>query len=96
MEKRNIGIIATVATTLLCACPGLCFFLFGSIFTLAGSVDPNAYEFATEGDIFTIGVVFLGVGIFMIAIPIVIGVIVFWPRAKAKINNINEPVPPPL
>ncbi|MBW8010194.1 MAG: hypothetical protein FVQ83_02980 [Chloroflexi bacterium] len=98
MEKRNIGIIATIASALLCGCPGVCFFLFGGLFTFTGSVeDPSAYGITTaEGDLFTMGIIFLGVGLVMAVIPLAIGIFTFWPQRKAKIENFEGPIPPAL
>jgi len=78
MDKRNTGLIATIATALLCGCPGLFGLCMGSTSLIAsfvpganidvfGSNDPAA---AT-----TMGFVFLCLSVIFIAIPIVVGVV---------------------
>ncbi len=78
MDKRNTGLIATIATALLCGCPGLFSLCMGSTSLIAsfvpgaeidvfGSSDPAA---AT-----TMGFVFLCLSVIFIAIPIVVGVV---------------------
>ena len=96
MEKRNIGIIATIVSALFCGCPGVCFFLFGGLFTFASSVDAEAYNITTEGDPYTVGIIFLVVGLVMVLVPLAIGVFAFWPRRKTKIENFDGPIPPAL
>ena len=97
MEKRNIGIIATIVSTMICGCPGISFLLCGGLFAFTGNLDdPSAYGITTEGDPFTVGIFFLGLGFFMVIIPIVIAVIAFWPRRKTKIENFDGPIPPAL
>lgn len=97
MEKRNLGIITTIVSTLFCGCPGAGLLLCGGFFAFAGGLDdPSAYGISTQGDPFTVGIIFLGIGLFMAIIPLVIAVITFWPRRKPKIENFDEPIPPAL
>ncbi len=78
MDKKTTGLIATIATALLCGCPGLFGLCFGSTSVLAslvpganidvfGSNDPAA---AT-----TMGIASLCLSVIFIAIPIVVGVV---------------------
>ena len=78
MDKKNTGLIATIATAVLCGCPGLfglCMgatslfasFVPGADIDVFGSNDPAA---AT-----TMGFVFLCLSVIFIAIPIVVGVV---------------------
>lgn len=84
--NKNTGIIATVATALLCGCPGLFICLFGAI-TAAGqgtfndaSLDP------------TVGYVMLCLSLIFILIPIAVGF--FTLRKKPEAPASNEPLPP--
>lgn len=88
MDKKTTGLIATIATALLCGCPGLfglCLggtslfasFVPGANIDVFGSNDPAA---AT-----TMGVVFLCLSVIFIAIPIVVGVV--------TLRNPKEEVP---
>jgi len=76
MDKRTAGIIATVATALLCGCPGLFGICWGAIaipvsfvpganIDIGGSNNPQAA--------FTAGIVGLCLGLIFIAIPIAVG-----------------------
>ena len=78
MDKKNTGLFATIATALLCGCPGLLGLCMGSTSLIAsfipgaeidvlGSSDPAA---AT-----TMGFVLLCLSVIFIAIPIVVGIV---------------------
>ena len=78
MDKKTTGLIATIATALLCGCPGLIGLCIGATSVFA-SFMPNA-----DIDIFgsndpaaatTMGFVFLCLSVIFIAIPIVVGVV---------------------
>jgi len=95
MEKRQIGLIATIATVVLCGCPGLFMCFFGGVSVFAsmmpgaeidvmGSSDPTAGV--------TMGVLFLCVSIIFIAIPITVWF--FTLRKKPEDALPNEPLPP--
>jgi hypothetical protein len=101
MDKKTAGLIATIATALLCGCPGLFGLCFGSISVLAslvpsanidvfGSSDPTA---AT-----TMGIVSLCLSVIFIAIPIVVGVVTLRkkPEDVVTVTPVSEaPVPAP-
>ena len=76
MDKRQTGIIATVVTALLCGCPGLFAFCWGSLsavvsfmpgadINIGGSSDPRSALMAGLGS--------LCAGILFIAIPVAVG-----------------------
>jgi hypothetical protein len=90
MDKRQTGIIATVATALLCGCPGLLAFCWGSLsavvsfvpnadINIGGSSDPRSALFAGLGS--------LCVGILFIAIPVAVGF--FMLRQKPTVDAMN-------
>ena len=95
MDKKNTGLIATIATAILCGCPGLIGLCMGGISLIAsfvpgaeidvfGSSDPAA---AT-----TMGVVFLCLSIIFIAIPIVVGFVTLRKPKQGKAIVDSEPV----
>lgn len=101
MDKKNTGMIATIATALLCGCPGLFGLCFGGISLIASFV-PGA-----EIDVFgsndpaaatTMGFVFLCLSLIFIAIPIVVGVVTLRKKPTAKVEVVapisDEPIPP--
>ena len=86
MDKKTTGIIATIASALLCGCPGIFLCLFGAL-TAAGqgtfndaSLDP------------TVGFVLLCLSLIFIAIPIAVGF--FTLRKKPEVPASDEPIPP--
>jgi len=96
MDKRQTGIIATVVTALLCGCPGLFAFCWGSMavvisfmpgaeIDVLGSSDPAS---AT-----TMGIVFLCLSIIFIAIPIAVGFFMLRRKPEAMPAS-DEPLPP--
>jgi hypothetical protein len=93
MDKKTVGIIATITTSLLCGCPGIFVCLFGALSALGLGV--WSYEWfgaGRSGAIPTwISLVILGGGVFLIAIPIVIGVLMLH---KEKPKPTVAEVPP--
>jgi hypothetical protein len=84
--NRNTSIILTVATALLCGCPGIFICLFGAI-TVAGQGTFNEISLSP-----TVGFVLLCLALIFIAIPIVVGVVTLRRKPEAPVNN--EPIPP--
>jgi hypothetical protein len=95
MDNKSKGIIATVAATLLCGCPGLfmCFFGATSVFaSMVPGADINVGGSSDPAAATTMGVVFLCLSLIFIAIPIVVGVITLRKKPEAPVSN--EPLPP--
>ena len=83
MNKKTVGIIATVVAVLLCGCSGLVMVVFG-IVTATGNM-PLTSEFPFTSNFgnpnsemapATWGYVLLGLGVIFITIPIVVGVLI--------------------
>lgn len=74
--NRTPAIIATVATALLCGCPGLFACLWGVIAAAAGLVPGSNIDIGGSSDpttaLFT-GLGTLCVGIILVAIPVAVG-----------------------
>lgn len=92
MDTRTKGIIATVASTLLCGCPGLFLCIFGAATAFGG----GTYTLGNDaGNIPpTYGYVFLCLSLLLIAIPIVVGVIMLRKPAAPPSTSTGEPLPP--
>ena len=87
-DKKRIGLIATIATTLLCGCPGICFLLYGVIFLMGGGT-------GEMGLAVSLGLVC--VGFMMLLLPLGAGGYTFYiSRAKSTIEDIDEPIPPAI
>ena len=96
MNNKNTGIIATVATAILCGCPGLLTLCWGALaafvsfvpganIDIGGSSDPQSALFTGLGA--------LCAGVIFIAIPIVVGVVTLRKKPAATPSS-NEPLPP--
>ena len=97
MDKRQTGMIVTVITALLCGCPGLLAFCWGSLsavvsfmpgadINIGGSSDPSSALFAGLGS--------LCIGILFIAIPVAVGFFMLRKKPEADAVSSNEPLPP--
>ncbi len=90
MNSKNTGMIATIATAVLCGCPGL----FLCVFGLASAFGAGTFTLGDEGGQIppAYGVGILCVSLIFIAIPIVVGFVTL--RKKPEAPASNEPMPP--
>ena len=97
VKKKTGAIIATVATALLCGCPGLggvCWgglsaiisFIPGANIDIGGSSDPNTA--------FMWGLGSLCGGLIFVAIPIVVGVLTLKKKKEPTVEPIPGEIPP--
>ena len=94
MDNKTKGIIATVASVILCGCPGLFLCIFGA-FTASGNMPFNTeLNGVTNSGTLppTTGFVMLCLSLIFIAIPIVVGFLTLRKKPVAPVNN--EPIPP--
>jgi hypothetical protein len=94
MDNKTKGIIATVASVILCGCPGLFLCIFGA-FTATGNMPFNTeFNGVTNSGTLppTAGFVLLCLSLIFIAIPIVVGFLTL--RSKPAAPSNNEPIPP--
>ena len=100
-NNRTTGIVATVIAVVLCGCPGLLAFCWGSIAALVsfmpgadidigGSSDPTSALFAGLGS--------LCVGILFIAVPVAVGYFMLRKKPESAMESVppsnDEPLPP--
>jgi hypothetical protein len=90
MDKRNIGIIATIITVLLCGIPGLVSLCLAALFVIGEPVfEKNSSDLLLKLSLLCIGLV-------AIAIPIAVGVLTFRNRDSKPVKTFpDEPIPPP-
>jgi len=98
-EKRTYAIIAVVATTLLCALPGLALLCMG-ILASVGVAIPDTGMVGTERTTVVVAVILMGcTGILGILVPILVAVFTLrrppTPKEPPKPVDLNEPIPPP-
>jgi integral membrane sensor domain MASE1 len=84
--NKNTGMIATIASVVLCGCPGLFMCLFGAL-TATGNGTFNEQSLSP-----TVGFVLLCLSLIFIVIPIAVGF--FTLRKKPEAVTTNEPIPP--
>jgi hypothetical protein len=85
MNNRNTGIIATVAATLLCGCPGLFVCLFGAI-TAAGQGTFNEASLSPA-----VGITLVCLSLLLILIPVGVG---FFTLRKKPAVDVPQDLPP--
>lgn len=93
MDKRTTGLIATIATALLCGCPGIFICLFGAL-TAAGQGTFNDQSLSPS-----VGFVLLCLSLLFIAIPFVVGFATLRKKPQVPAPGVvepidNEPLPP--
>lgn len=98
MDKKKTGIIATIASALLCGCPGLFGLCWGAIAAVASFIPGSEIDIfgsSSPDSALVTGIVTLCVSILLIAIPIAVGF--FTLRDKTDTEPISdEPVPPAI
>ena len=96
MDKRTVGIIATVATALLCGCPGFFGMCWGAIAAIVSFVPGAEIDIGGSSDptmALMSGLGALCIGVLFLAIPIAVGFFTLR-RQQDPIVNPNEPIPP--
>lgn len=94
MNNKNKGLIATIATVVLCGCPGLFMCFMGAMYTgisfmpgadidINGSSDPAS---ATA-----LGVTLLCVSIVFIVIPIAVGFFTMRKKPEGSVEEVPSP-----
>jgi hypothetical protein len=87
MTNKNTGIIATIATTVLCGCPGLFLCLFGAL-TAAGQGTFNNTQLSP-----TVGFALVCLALILILIPAAVGF--FMLRKKPGTGTVDDLPPVP-
>lgn len=97
MDKKTGSIIATVATALLCGCPGLFGLCFGLVFAVTSQIpgaEIDVFGSTDPQSALTTGLGTLCVSIIFIAIPIVVGVVTLRKKPEAEVLPPQPPVGP--
>jgi len=103
MENKNSktgAIIGTIVAVLLCACPGLCILLIGIMTAIGGSDYSSQFvDIMGFGPLpGWFGYVFMCMALFLIAIPIVVGLLTLRDKKPKEVDPPNnepiDPIPP--
>ena len=99
MDRKTTGLIATIATALLCGCPGLISLCMGAMFALTGAIPGSNIDMFGSSDpsaAIGTGVAMLCGGVLFIAIPIVVGVVTLRkPKENPAVVDV-APIPAPV
>ncbi|MCC7118606.1 MAG: hypothetical protein IT310_08790 [Anaerolineales bacterium] len=92
MNNKNTGMIATIATALLCGCPGLFGCLFGAISAFGG----GTYNMGSDAGAISpaVGVGMVCVSLIFILIPVGVGFFTLRKKPGAA-EEIHTPTTPP-
>ena len=96
MDKRTVGIIATVVTALLCGCPGFFGMCWGAIAALVSFIPDANIDIGGSSDPATAlmsGLGALCIGVLFLAIPIAVGFFTLR-RQPDPVVNPDQPIPP--
>lgn len=93
MNNRTIGIIATVASALICGCASIFACIVGLISVTGSPIDvTNNGQQSVQTLPPAVGAVMLCLSVLFIATPIVVGFVTL--RKKPTVLPDNEPIPP--
>lgn len=93
-DKKRVGLIVTLVTVFLCACPGLCAIAFGVMVSTMG-YDLENYGWEVSGDPQAVAIPAICIGAILVLIPLIAGVYTFvQSRKSTEIENVD--VPPAL
>ena len=94
MENRTLGILATVATVVVCGCAGLFSFVFGALGILQVPFETTVNGVRGSTPLpSTVAYVLLCLSLVLFAIPVVVGFLTL--RQKPAPPRLEEPIPPP-
>lgn len=91
-DKKRIGLIATIATVLLCGCPGLCLLSLGAVSSLGYELEN--YGVDVSGNPQAAAIPLICFGVIMMLIPLAAGIYTIVQSRKAdEIEDIEVPDP---
>lgn len=89
MEKRTIGIIATVATTFICGCASIFSCVWGILISTGQPIDVTNGGVTTQQTVSpTIGFVLLCLTLLMLLVPVAVGFFTLRNKPEESASNI--------
>ena len=92
MDKKTTGIIAVIATSVLCGLPGLAGLCIGPLSIFGSQVSDSGLDQETANLALGMGIAMLCMSIIFIAIPVVVGFLTLRAK-KVKFSDIGGPIP---
>jgi hypothetical protein len=99
MDKKNVGIIATVVTALLCGCPGLfgvCWGLIAAVVSQIPGANIDMVGSSNPKTALASGIGALCLGVIFVAIPVVVGLVTLRKKPESQPPTPIEPIPPAI
>jgi hypothetical protein len=94
MDKRTVGIIATVLSALACGCVAIIACVWGVIAVTGTPIDiTGTGQTYTDTLPPTVGYVLLCLSVLFVAVPFVVGFLTLRRKSQPPPEN-NEPIPP--
>lgn len=91
-DKKRVGLIVTIGTVLLCACPGLCLLSIGAVSSLGYELEN--YGFDVSGNPQAVAIPLICLGVIGLLIPLAAGIYTIVQSRKAvEIEDIEVPDP---
>jgi hypothetical protein len=87
MDKKTIGIISVILTSLLCGIPGLAGLCFGSMAVLGSLLPDNGIDPADTTLLMVTVIGMLCLSLVFIAVPIVVGFLTLGQKEKKTIDT---------
>ncbi len=97
MDKKSVGLIATIATALCCGLPGCFSACMGIMFAVAGGIPGADIDVFGSNDPTTAigtGIGMLCGGVIFIAIPIIVGFVMLRKKPADDLASVPPSVPP--
>ncbi len=95
MDARTKGLVATIASVLLCGCPGLFMCVFGALVAAGAPVTTELNGVSNTNQLpASMGVALLCVALIFILIPVVVGFLTLRSKKPAVAPVASEPLPP--
>lgn len=101
MDQKTTGLIATIASAVVCGLPGLLGVCIGAMVALISQIpgaDIDVVGSSEPAAALGVGIVILCLGVIGVAIPIVVGVVFFRRKSApaAPAGDKDEPLPPAI
>lgn len=97
MDKKTVGILATIASVLLCGCPGLTIFCLGALGAVGAYLPDTNIEDPQSALLG--GILMVSVGTFLVVIPLVVAFLTFRAGStpvRKQVIDYDEPIPPAI
>ena len=103
MDKKTVGLIATIGTTLVCACPGFCLCLWGVMGLSGTPIDVTGFDGQTTSEPMSSGlaIALICLSLIGLLIPVAVGFFTLLKKpedgiidAEPIVSVSDEPIPP--